>query len=152
MLQTPQAVNLYASVQEAFDALLVHYKALAKDGMTLSDAWELANDAVSSATRVIEEIQTEYGGSTKKEVVLKFASDFYDQVLAPIDLPRVPNVIETRWVDPALKEVYMLLVNGAINSIVKVSNRTGWSDVPAADAPAEPAPAQPDTPVGFIPY
>ncbi len=156
MLQTPQAISLYDSVQAELTALIAHYKERLSDGLQIKDVWELVNDAIASAARVVQEAQSEFGGLTKREVVLHFAAQLYDEVIGPWDIPKIPNWIETRWIDPRVRDLYMMLVEGALNSFVKVANRTGWFDVPESPEqpaqPGDPVTPEPEAPAGFIPY
>lgn len=149
MLATPQSAALYDSVTKELNALLAHYKTLAKDGMTFAEIWELANNAINSATRIVAEAKQEFGDADMVDAILHFAEELYDQVIAPIDLPKVPNLIETRFVDPAIKYLYMQLITGAIKSIVNLLNRKAPT---APVAPTPDVPATPDAPAGFIPY
>lgn len=155
MLGTPQAITLYETVEAQLKALIAHYKTVAVDGLTVEEIWELVQDAIASAMRIIKSADAQSGNTpslTFDEVIMHFAEEFYDQVLGPIDLPKIPNVIETRFVDPALRGAFLRLVRGMVNSLKKILGRAGWE----ADAPATPTGpsfgAPPDLPPGFVPY
>lgn len=151
MFTTPQAATLYDSLEVKLNALLAHYKAAAVDGLSIAEIWELVSDAVASATAIVKEAKTEVGtDATAKEVVLHFAEQLYDGVIAPYDIPKIPNFLETRFVDPGLKIVYMHLIEGALNSLFKVAARP--LPAPAPTGPSGDVPAAPTLPDGFTPY
>ncbi len=151
MFQTAQAATLYDSLEVQLNALLAHYKAAAVDGLTLAEIWELVNNAIASATTIVKDAKAEVGSdATAKEVVLHFAEQLYDEVIGPYDLPKIPNLIENRFVDPALKVVYMHLITGALNSLFKVAARPLPAPAPAPTGPDGSTP--PTLPDGFVPY
>lgn len=120
----PAQVDLFNAIRGELEKTVEHYKLLAVDGISLSDVWNLVTSAVSSFAVIAES----FGGSggDKKAVVLAAAETLYDKLIAPLDIPYVPGVIENRIVDPMLKKVFMQLVSGAIDAAVKVLNRTEW--------------------------
>lgn len=155
-LTSPSAVTLAEQLDAELTALLAHYKALARDGMEFAEIWELFQDAVASAARVIK--QAHAADDTLLEITLAFATTLYDTVIGPIDLPKVPNVVEKRIVDPLIRTLFLSLVQGSIKSLMKIFGRTGWFDVPG-DNGASPVPVGPkadnpvpSTPDGFVPY
>lgn len=143
----------YTSVAKQIDEIIAHYKQLTKDGWTVDEVWEMTQSGIASFMKVIETI----GGISaqqKKAVVLEAASRFYDRVIAPLDIPRVPEFLETRLVDPAIKNFFLKLVSGAVDSLTNIFNRVGWSDVPPGvnGANGGTVPSTPPTPSGFVPY
>lgn len=155
---TPEAITLVESLEAELTALRDHYKAMAVDGLSVAEIWELAQSAVASAMKIAKDFKGDIGDQTLQEYAMAFAGQFYDEVIAPIDLPKIPNIIETRFVDPALRSVFLLLIQGSIKTIINLLGRTGWVDVPGqngADAdPVVPDASNPvpETPSGFIPY
>lgn len=157
-VSTPESVTLVEAVEAELNALRDHYKALAVDGMTWLEVWELLQNAVAAALRVAKQYDETADNATLTDFAVAFASKFYDDVIAPIDLKKIPNLIETRFVDPAIKHLFMALVEGSIKSLINVFNRTGWFDTPgengADSTPVQPDPTSPvpQTPGGFVPY
>lgn len=146
--------TLITTVRDQVAALIEHYKKVTEDKkLTLSEAWSLATSAVAGVMRIVE-AAGDFDGKLKKEAVLLFAASFYDQVIAPLDIPYVPSLIENRMVDPALKEVFLKLVDGSVESLVNIFNRTGWFDVPAGENGANGGTSSVTPPLngGFIPY
>jgi len=54
----------------------------------------------------------------KKAVLIQVADEFYRQVLAPIDIPGIPDFIESRFVDPAIGNVFSKMAEGVIDWIL----------------------------------
>lgn len=148
------ATTLISTVKQQLADLIAHYKKATEDKkLTLAEVWELSTSAVAGVMRIVE-AAGDFDGKSKKEVVLAFAADFYDQVIAPLDIPYVPSLIEGR-VDAALKDVFLKLIDGAVESLVNIFNRTGWFDVPAGTNGANGGTAPSTPPInngGFIPY
>jgi hypothetical protein len=143
----------YDAVTRAVSSLIAKYRILSADGLTLAELASLGADAVADAVTAFEAI----GGLTgheKKQAALGFADVFYDQVIAPIDIPRIPEFVETRVVDPALKQLFLKLAEGLVESLVKLFNQVGWPAPPPGPgpAPAPPAPPLPGVRPPFQPY
>lgn len=150
----PALPDLYEAVKAAAQELVEAYKGHAADGrVSAMEVWELLTTTSASLMRVAETFAT-YDGAAKKAAVLRGVESFYDQVVVPLDIPHVPEFVENRFVDPALKGFLLKLVSGTIDSLVKVFNRTGWFDTPGENG-AKPAPAAaagPPPALGFVPY
>lgn len=148
------ATTLIETVKQELADLIAHYKKATEDKkFTLAEVWEITTSAIAGVMRIVEAAGS-FSGASKKEVVMAFASDFYDKVIAPLDIPYVPALIEGR-VDAALKDVFLKLVDGAVESLVNIFNRTGWFDVPSGTNGANGGTAPSTPPInngGFIPY
>lgn len=143
-----RSASLYPDLVHGFDAIIAHYKSLAKDGWTLAEIWEMTQSATASFIKLVQSVDASLATASLKEIVLAAAADFYDQVIAPIDIPHIPNFIETRFVDPKVKEIFLKLVTGAVDSLNKVFGRelTTVTPPPASGTP------HPALPSGFVPY
>lgn len=158
-----QAVTLLDSVKAQVQGVIDYYKSASRDGMTPAEWVELLSSAVASFMRLFEQL-TPASGDDKKAAVLYAVELLYDQVIAPINISYVPDVIEKTLVDPILKQVVLHLASGLIDSFANIFNRTGWFDVPPGTnggktQPAQPTPAPvpappmpPQLPPGFVPY
>lgn len=145
---------LVATVNDQVMDLLDHYKKVTEDrNLSLDEVWALTTSAIAGVMRIVE-AAGDFDGPVKKEAVLAFASSFYDQVIAPLDIPYIPAMIENRLVDPALKNVFLQLVSGSVESLVNILNRTGWFDVEIGMNGANGGTAAVTPPIssGFIPY
>jgi hypothetical protein len=141
------------NLKHDFDALVVQYKADAKDGMSVAEIWSLALGAVASLVRLVEGVAPTMGGADKKTAVLQLAASFYDQVLAPLDIPYVPEPLERMIVDPTIKKIFLQLVGGSVDRLVQIFNRTTAEAGRTTTSPASPkTEARPSLPSGFTPY
>lgn len=145
--------DLYALISQQVNEIIAHYKEKAKDGWTLSEVWQLMQSATASFMKLAESFN-EYTGDEKKKAVLKAAELFYDQVIAPIDIPTIPSFLETTLVDPAIRKLFLKLTDGAIDALTNLFNRVGWYDVPAGTNGANggTVPSTVPTASGFVPY
>lgn len=145
--------DLFTTVETQIDEIIAHYKTLAVDGITVTEIWELAQSGIASFMKIVEAAGN-FTAAEKKAAVLQAADRFYDKVIAPLDIPNVPEFLEARVVDPAIKSVFLKLVAGAIDSLTNIFNRVGWQDVPAGTNGANggTTPSTPATPSGFVPY
>lgn len=145
------ATTIFDQMKAAVADVIAFYKEAAKDGLTLNEVWSLTTKAVGTLVTVAEGFK-EFGGADKKAAVLAAAGEFYDAVLAPIDIPKVPDFLERTVVDPALRQVWLKVVDGMVDGLVGIFNKTQWPTLPAAPAPAQPGtPAAPTLP-GWQPY
>lgn len=67
---------------------------------------------------ILQVNQLEADGKTKKEAVIIVANRFYDELIAPMDLPGVPNFIEGRFVDPAVARIWESVVSSIVDHFV----------------------------------
>lgn len=121
----PAQGELLNSVRDELNSVITHYKELSKDGFTLAEVWDLATSAVASIVQVIELTSNSQDKVDKKAIVMVAAGVLYDEVIAPMDIPFVPGIVENRVVDPALRVVFLKLASGAADAILKVFNRNG---------------------------
>lgn len=70
---------------------------------------------VDAFAAIVRSLQSEDAtGEQKKAAAMKLAEQFYDSVLAPLDIPYVPDSVA----DPLLKVVYLKMADYVIDSIV----------------------------------
>lgn len=144
------------AIQAEIAATITHYQALAKDGLTIDEIWELANSALASFTHIVELAGTlnNISGPDKKAAVMAAAAKFYDTVIAPIALTGNP-IIERTLIDPLLKQVFLKLASGAIDSLVAIFSRVNWGNGPVTPPvvpPLTPPVTPPVTPPSWFPY
>lgn len=125
---TATGSDLFVQVRDAVNAVIDHYKELVKDGLTFAEIWALVSKTTATVVALVEEAGPTLSGADKKVVVMTALAEFYDEVIAPIDIPYVPHFIETRVVDPKLRTVFLGAVEGTVDALVAVLNRAGWKD------------------------
>lgn len=151
-LPTEGASTLFSQVRDELDAVVTHYKAVVADGKTtLAEVWSVVTLAVSSMARVVEAGGSAFAANDKKEVVLAAAGQFYDEVVVPLDLTSKLGFgpFDSRFIAPAVRGVFLSLVNGAVDAVVTLFDRTGWNDNPQPVVESHPTRS---LPAGFIPY
>lgn len=126
--------DLYDLILQEVTALIDAVQEARRDGkLTWNEALGLLGRFVAAVVRLLEKWNG-YTGSAKKEAALKAVELFYDRVIAPLDIPGVPEPLESLVVDPALKRVLLQVAAGLIDTLVAYFNRQGW---PADDIPPE---------------
>jgi len=147
-------MDVATEFKAAIDAVIADYKAKAKDGLTIPEIWELSSNALATFVSLAGKLKT-LSGADKKKLVMDAAADFYDKVIAPIDIPRVPNFVEVTVVDPAVRQLWLMLADGAVEALVNIFNKSdGWFKEPADDGTWKPTTptGNPALPPGFTPY
>ena len=128
-------MGLYQELSGSIDNVIAAYKASRTDGKTsFSEVMTLVYNASATFVKLIEGVSGK-SGVEKKEVVLEAVGKFYDEVIAPIDISGIPNLVEG-MVDSAIRALIMTLVGSWIDAVVNIFNKIGWgstdSAVPAA--------------------
>jgi hypothetical protein len=129
-------------VKRELEGLIGKYKDYARDGLSWTEVWSLTTAAVAAFIRVADSADPDQP-LDHKAVVLEACAAFYDSVLAPIDIPKVPNLIEGSLVDPALRSLWLSAAEGVYDVL-----REWISTTPKTEQPAE----APKAPPGFVPY
>lgn len=108
---------LYDTVKVEVETLIAAIKvSIADKTLTISEVWNLAQQALFSFVKIADALEVD--GSDKKAVVMIAAEKLYDDVIAPIDIPKIPNVVEPTF-DRFTKILYLELISGTIDFIVK---------------------------------
>lgn len=145
-----------ADLNTELNELLTYYKSLKTDGWTIEEIYSFIVRSIGSITRLVGK----YNPATDdlKATVLAAFDNLYDNVIAPIDIPYIPNIIETRFVDPLIKKALHKQVSGILDGIVaifKAPPATPATPLPPPPPPVVvvtvPAPVAP-TPPGWKPY
>lgn len=106
----------------------IYRESLADGKLTMHEVMTLMCNGASTFTRLIEQLNPADGqGAQKKEVALEVIGQFYDTVLAPIDITGIPNFLEP-MVDSAVRSLLLSIGSAAIDSSVALFNRLGWGD------------------------
>jgi len=109
---------LYDQLKGQIDQVLAAAKTAAADKqITLKEAVTIGMEVFHAVAIAASSLP----GTTKDEkkaVLIKVADDFYKSVLAPIDIPGVPDFLESRLVDPLLGNVFSKVAEGVIDWIL----------------------------------
>jgi hypothetical protein len=112
---------LYETVKQQLDTLIAEAKvAFADRKVTLSEVWAFTSKAIGAFVVVAAELQID--NVDKKLVVTAAAEKLYDEVIAPIDISAIPNMIEPAF-DKIAKSVFLEVVSGVVDGIVSTINK-----------------------------
>jgi len=118
---------LYDDAQGLIKTVIDAYKkSVSTDGLSFKDTMTLVCNATATFVRLIENFKA--SGTVKKETVHLAVSEFYDQVIAPLDITGVPNFMEG-MVDTAIKHMILTLIDMWIDSLVNIFNKLGWGEL-----------------------
>lgn len=92
--------------------------------VAISEAWKILQLVVAATIQIIENIGTDLSSKEKKELAMALLSKFYDNVFLVIDLPFIPQVLES-FLHKHVKNLLMILVGATIDSMVKVFREIG---------------------------
>lgn len=110
----------FDSVKVEFDKIIFKYKELISDGtLSFSDAFSLSMFGLGVAITVLQPY-TEMPYVQRKIYASQLAQQFYDEVVAPLDLP-IPNFIES-FVDKQISNMIPALVEMAFDAIHGIIN------------------------------
>lgn len=90
----------------------------------LGEAWKLLQIVVASVIQVIEKLGDDLEGPEKKAIAMDVINGFYDSVFVIIDIPYLPNLVES-MIHRYIKTILMILVSSTIDSMVSVFKSTG---------------------------
>lgn len=108
--------DLYALIAAFVDESLVKLKAASADGLTFKEAFGLFLDAIERLVKLASEFSLP--GADKKAMVMGAIDKLFDQVIAPIDIPYIPEVVERTVVDPALKKLLLAAADQMVEFFV----------------------------------
>lgn len=118
-------MGLSPTLSEAIAEVIASYKASCADGkLTFSEMLTLIYNASATFVKLVESV-TPDDGVTKKALVLATIAEFYDTVVAPIDIAGIPNLLEDP-VDSVLRSLVLSLASAWIDAIVNIFNKIGW--------------------------
>ena len=120
--------DYYDVIKEKVDEVVGEYKKAVEDGtLEFSEALQLAILAGSSFVKLAAEIP-DAKGEDKKAAVRKALMRFYDEIIAPLDIPKIPGFVENRIVDPAVRAIWGIVIDAVIDALVKLLRELGAID------------------------
>jgi|JI9StandDraft_2_1071091.scaffolds.fasta_scaffold355598_1 hypothetical protein len=118
---------MYEKLKGAIDEIIAAYKEVYADKkITFGEMLTLVTRACATFVKLVESMG-EGTGQEKKDAVITAVGTFYDTVVAPMDIPGVPNFIEP-MVDQGAKLVAMTVASSAVDALVVIFNKTGWGE------------------------
>lgn len=135
--------TIYDDLKDYFEEVSDHYKDLTVDGkFSFGDAMLLMGKASASFIQIAERFTEIANGPDKKQAVLEALDAFYEDVIKPLDLQAVPNLVEP-IVDSAIKQLVLTIASASIDTLVAVFNKTGWNPEPLPGPQAYSSPYMP---------
>ena len=111
-------MDLYSAISTFVSDTKAKLAEAKSDGkVTATEAFVLFSDAGERLVKAAS-LLTETSGADKKAAVLAALGTFFDDVIAPLDLPGIPNIIEGTVVDPAMRMVFMGMASWVIEIFV----------------------------------
>lgn len=134
---------LYDTLEEGIRGVIDAYKEAKADDdkISFNEVVAIVGKSIGSLVAIAEGFSS-LSGEEKKTAVVAAIGTLYDEVIAPIDIQRIPNFIEP-IVDKGVKALLLAISDGIVDGIVALYNEGGWpspDDVPAIpdDTPDTP--------------
>jgi hypothetical protein len=121
---------LYDTLEEGIKSVIDAYKEakVDDDKVSFNEVVTISGKAIG-ALIVVAESFSELSAEEKKDAVVAAIGTFYDEVIAPIDIQKIPNFIEP-IIDKGLKQLIVAMSDGIIDAIVALYNDGGWPNTP----------------------
>lgn len=116
-------MSLYDTLADEFSRVIADAKAKAADGISLRDVTAIFLDVVGTFIRIAAQTK-DVDGATKREAVVVACETFYREVIAPIDLPYIPNIIEG-MIDRQIEAAIRPVVEGMIDGVYRLLKDSG---------------------------
>lgn len=92
--------------------------------VSLSQAWKILQLVVADIIQTIEVKCISLIGQDKKKLALDFINKFYDAVFVIIDVPFVPNALES-IIHRYIKKILMIMVASSVDATVTIFKNVG---------------------------
>ena len=92
--------------------------------IAVDEAWKLLQLITATIIQIIESIGKDLSGPEKKKMALDLISRFYDSTFIIVDVPYLPNVLES-YLHKYVKQFLIMLVGSTIDSMVTIFRNTG---------------------------
>lgn len=114
----PELIDLYDRIQSFIDDTRADILAARADGkLTFSEGSQVV---YRSARRLVAMAAAlDVTGAEKKKLVMDAVDKIYAAVIAPIDLPWIPEPFESMAVDPLIGKVIHEIASGLVEEFVK---------------------------------
>lgn len=114
-------MSLYDKAKEQIDIVVAEAKLVVADKqVTLSEVFALATKCIAAFTTIAKELDVP--NEEKKKVIMLAFEKLYDEVLGPIDIKSVPNVVEP-IVDRMAKSVMLEVISGVVDGLFAILNK-----------------------------
>jgi hypothetical protein len=112
-------MSVYDEIKTEIDKIVDKYKTYAGDGvLTFAEVWKIVALGTHDIVVVLDKFA--HSGADKKIAALEAVDRFYADVIKPIDIKAVPNIVEP-VVDKALGAMVHSVADGVIEALVNIS-------------------------------
>jgi hypothetical protein len=115
------ATPVLTSIEAAIEAIIAHYKALAVNGLSLSELFTLATSAAASLVSLFTQNTTLTAAEIETAITLA-AGTLYDSISPLIVIPFVPPMVEAMLAQ-TFKPIFLNVVNGAVVSLLSIFSK-----------------------------
>jgi hypothetical protein len=92
--------------------------------VTINQCSEILQLASAKVVLLIQSTCADLASPEKKELAMTIISDFYDQVFMVVEIPFIPKILQPIF-QKLIKQILLLVVDGAINGLVTTFRNTG---------------------------
>jgi hypothetical protein len=117
---------LYDTMEEGIRGVIDAYKEAKADDdkISFNEVVAIVGKSIGSLVAIAESFSS-ISGEEKKAAVVGAVGTLYDEVIAPIDIQKIPNFIEP-IVDKGIKALLLAISEGIVDGIVSLYNESGW--------------------------
>ena len=117
---------LYDTMEEGIRGVIDAYKEVKADDdkISFNEVVAIVGKSIGSLVAIAESFSS-ISGEEKKAAVVGAVGTLYDEVIAPIDIQKIPNFIEP-IVDKGIKALLLAISEGIVDGIVSLYNESGW--------------------------
>lgn len=115
--------ELNTDVQTKIGELIDFYRGLAGDGLSLADVWSIVQRAAASFVQVLK-LAGGLDAAQRQALALEAVGRLFDALAPLVDVPFVPEIVESKLLDPVLRKAVLQLAQGAIDALNRVLDRT----------------------------
>ena len=117
---------LYDTLEEGIRGVIDAYKEAKADDdkISFNEVVAIVGKSIGSLVAIAESFSS-ISGEEKKAAVVGAVGTLYDEVIAPIDIQKIPNFIEP-IVDKGIKALLLAISEGIVDGIVSLYNESGW--------------------------
>lgn len=137
---------LAGQLSSAVKSLIEEYQGVAQEkaangGFTFLDACRVITGAIVPLMKACYAFRN-FADQERKVAVLAAIGEFYDAVIAPIDIKAVPNFIEG-LADAAIKQILLTVAETMVDALIKFADSLGDDEPTPGPGPFPPNPFPP---------
>jgi len=108
--------ELYEKIKVEVEGIMASARIKLIDGLDFSEIAQLVRETVEAFVRVVAAVRE--NPADIKATVLGLCGKFYDEVIAPLDIPQIPDWLERGVVDPTCKQVFLAMIEAFLDYVI----------------------------------